>query len=604
MNFAKRALLAAAAVWLSCTALAATIDYTYDSLGRLQQVKTSDGRQTVYTLDPAGNRVSVEDAVAPGTPPSITVPLSSSTGSYSVSWGVSTGTVSVYELYESPNASFSSSTRVFVGVGTSASFSGKGNGTFYYQVRACKDSACSDYRNGANPIVVSIPIPPPPTNATASQIADCAWRASWSASSGATFYNVGDTTGVEQQTTALSINITCPVGNPNAKKPKWVQACSAGGCSSKVDFFATPPGAPSSISVPSSSSTGSYTITWGAASGTVTAYELYESTSSAFTSSTLVYSGTATSYGFSGKGEGTYYYRVRACNGSACSGVTTGANGIVVAFVPAMPGAPSSISVPSSSLNGSYTISWGTASGAVTAYELYESRDSFSSQTLVYSGASTAVGLSGRVTGTYYYRVRACNGALCSGYTTGSNSLLVKLPPSTPASITVPSVSTAGLFEITWGAADGIVEWYELYQATNSAFSGESLVFTGGQLFYDSPQAWPDGSVFYYRVRACNTTGCSSLLAGSNPVVVAYPPPPPPAPTGLVSRQVADCAWTASWNASPGATRYHFGTTNGTETDTTNLSITISCPRGQPNSNKPKWVQACSANGCSSKANF
>lgn len=44
----------------------------------------------------------------------------------------------------------------------------------------------------------------------------------------------------------------------------------------------TEAGVPSSISVPMSGTTATYTVSWGSATGTVTAYELYEATNSSF----------------------------------------------------------------------------------------------------------------------------------------------------------------------------------------------------------------------------------------------------------------------------------------------------------------------------------
>src|SRR5690606_11151860 len=99
-----------------------------------------------------------------------------------------------------------------------------------------------------------------------------------------------------------------------------------------IDFLDVP-GQPSTISVPASSSTGSYTISWSATAG-ATGYELYEATNSSFTGEVLAYSGGATSNAFSGKGNGTYYYRVKACNAAGCSAPRAGGNGIVVAITP------------------------------------------------------------------------------------------------------------------------------------------------------------------------------------------------------------------------------------------------------------------------------
>jgi hypothetical protein len=152
--------------------------------------------------------------------------------------------------------------------------------------------------------------------------------------------------------------------------------------------------APGSISVPASSLTGSYNITWTAAGATVATYELWESTSSSFATQTRVYTGTGLSLGITGKGNGTFYYRVRGCNGSACTPYRPGGNGVVVT-VP--PGAPASITVPSTNTSGSYSISWGAATGTLTAYKLEESTTSnFAAVTEIYSGTALTFGITGK----------------------------------------------------------------------------------------------------------------------------------------------------------------------------------------------------------------
>jgi YD repeat-containing protein len=172
-----------------------------------------------------------------------------------------------------------------------------------------------------------------------------------------------------------------------------------------------PPGIPASITVPSSSSTGSYTVSWGAASGTLTAYALYEATNSGFSGETLAYSGTALSLAISGKSNGTYYYRVRACNGSLCSGYRVAGNATTVSLAP--PAAPSNISGPSTNTTGNYSISWSAVTGA-SRYELWE-RVGASAFTKVYDGPNTARSFSNKPSGEYRYKAKACNAVGCSG---------------------------------------------------------------------------------------------------------------------------------------------------------------------------------------------
>lgn len=121
----------------------------------------------------------------------------------------------------------------------------------------------------------------------------------------------------------------------------------------------------------------------------------------------------------------------------------TNSDSVIVTVVPTIPGAPSHINVPANSDNlGRYTVSWGSAPGSVTRYELYEAKQagassctksgctwppvSFANEVLRYSGTELYVALSimnSTNNGLYYYRVRACNSAGCSGYRTSENGV-------------------------------------------------------------------------------------------------------------------------------------------------------------------------------------
>nr|QNO54848.1 hypothetical protein PAHOCELH_00009 [Methanosarcinales archaeon ANME-1 ERB7] len=66
--------------------------------------------------------------------------------------------------------------------------------------------------------------------------------------------------------------------------------------------------------------------------------------------------------------------------------------------------------------DGSYTVSWSSVSGA-TSYTLEEDTSiSFSSPTVVHSGAGTSKYITGKSGGTYYYHVKVCNACGCSGW--------------------------------------------------------------------------------------------------------------------------------------------------------------------------------------------
>lgn len=142
------------------TAPAATASYEYDALGRLTRIVISDGKRVSYRLDAAGNRTQLVSGTLPGVPSSITVPSGSTTGSYAISWGPATGTVSAYSLYEATNTGFAGQQLVYTGAALNTTLAGRGNGTYYYRVRACFVDECSGYRTGSTGVTVAIAAPP------------------------------------------------------------------------------------------------------------------------------------------------------------------------------------------------------------------------------------------------------------------------------------------------------------------------------------------------------------------------------------------------------------------------------------------------------------
>lgn len=83
------------------------------------------------------------------------------------------------------------------------------------------------------------------------------------------------------------------------------------------------PGVPSNLSVPSTSTSGSYTITWSLRSGTagLTEVFIYESTDGQNYTIVGLVDHPTTSYSIKGRASGNYFYNLNACN-SRCGGST------------------------------------------------------------------------------------------------------------------------------------------------------------------------------------------------------------------------------------------------------------------------------------------
>jgi hypothetical protein len=101
---------------------------------------------------------------------------------------------------------------------------------------------------------------------------------------------------------------------------------------------------------------------------------------------------------------------------------------------PPYPDTPVLNAINNGNNDGNYTVDWEPAYLANT-YDLQEDDNAaFSSPANRYSGTATFYAVSGRSPGTYYYRVRACNGYGCSAWSQPPRSTTV-LPPSCSLSI-------------------------------------------------------------------------------------------------------------------------------------------------------------------------
>ena len=161
------------------------------------------------------------------------------------------------------------------------------------------------------------------------------------------------------------------------------------------------------------------------------------------------------------------------------------------------------LSSPSSSSTGAFTVSWNSSSTA-TSYQLQEKKNS-GSWSIIHNSSVTSKGLSGKTNGTYYYRVRACNSSGCSAYSSQTTTLVV-FPPATPASIGAPSSINGGRpIPVNWSGSSTATS-YELRMKVNNG--GWSTIYNGGNLNY-TKRGVLSGIRAYFRVRACNSVGCS-----------------------------------------------------------------------------------------------
>jgi hypothetical protein len=160
----------------------------------------------------------------------------------------------------------------------------------------------------------------------------------------------------------------------------------------------------------------------------------------------------------SGKANGSYRYRGRSCH-LGCSAYSA----TVTVTVSLMPTGVPVLSGPSFNTNGNYTLNW-TSVSLATRYELDGQVNGG-----IWSQVQNTVAVNGDVvgngTGTYGYRVRACNSAGCAAWSETA-TVSVQLPPDSPPTLDVPAQGFSGAYTVTWGTSAGATD-YALEESAN-----------------------------------------------------------------------------------------------------------------------------------------
>ncbi|BFI96576.1 MAG: hypothetical protein RSP_20860 [Rhodanobacter sp.] len=418
---------------------------SYDELGRPYLQQGSHGQSVAYTYDGNSNVLSTTNAMGhvasfsydalnrvikttesggaspamPNAAPSLSAPTSNNSGSYTVSWTGVSGATS-YTLQQQINGGAWQT--VESTASTTWSAVGKSNGTYGYRVQVCNSSGCGPWSSVATVTVALAPTSAPSVSVPANSSTG-AYTVSWSTVDTAASYALqeqvnGGSWSTLQSSASTSLNLS---GKGSGTYGYRVQACNANGCgpwsgTGAITILLPPQSAPS-VSLPSSSSNGAYTLSWSAVSGAAS-YAVQEQINGG--GWTTVQSSGATSWSTSGRANASYGYQVQACNASGCGPWSSTAS-ITVMVIPAAP----SLSVPASNGSGAYTVTW-TGMAYATNYTLQEQVNGGGWAT-VYSGAGGSWSTSGRAASTYGYRAQACNTYGCSGWS-GTKTVTVSIP--------------------------------------------------------------------------------------------------------------------------------------------------------------------------------
>jgi YD repeat-containing protein len=510
------------------TSIAGTGSYVYDAQGRRVKKTSSSGAVTysayandgtlLWQFDPVTNNgidfvylsgklvAQTTNLAVPAFAPSISPPSSAQVNvSYSLSWTSIAGATSYTLQEQSDGVAFHD---VSSGAPRNASLVKSTAGVYGYRVAACNASGCGPWSVTTNLNILPAPTAPAqPGTIGAVLAADLSnITVSWLATGNTTSYQAqSKVNGAGWVDAYAGPAVTFALNMPaDGSYVFQVRSCNAAGCSlwtgpTSPVVVARLPTAPGSISVPATSN-GPIPVTWSAS-----VYQTYYALDVSFNGGafTNAYAGGATSATYAAPASGTYTFKARGCNANGCGTYGPAATSVVTLAPTQAP----SISGPGSSTNGCYTINWGGIPAA-TSYVMQEQSNGGSWVTIGNNG-SGSLGICGKTTGTYGYRVQGCNAGGCGPWS-GTATVAVTLAPTTPTGIT--HVVTGGTFNpvihLSWAAVSGAT-WYEVEETLpmhvpDTMWSGADTSMS--QLMQVS------GTVTF-RIRACNAVGCSAYSA-------------------------------------------------------------------------------------------
>jgi len=497
------------------------------------------------------------DPVAPIVPGGLAA-IAISSSQINVSWVDNSGNETGFEVDRATDVAGPWSQIAAPGVGAS-SYSDNGLSpsiTYYYRVRATNaagDSPDSDIASATTGATA----PTAPSSLVASVVSANQIDLSWvDASQNETGFEIDRATnaaGPWSQIAAPAAGVTTYTDNGlNAATTYYyrVRAANAAGDSpnsntANATTAATAPGAPSDLAA-SVVSASQINLAWADNSNNETGFEV-DRAASASGPWTMVATRAAGTTSFSDIGLNaatTYYYRVRATNGSGDSPNSNTANATTQQTPPTAPNSLTASAASASQIN----LSWTDNSNNETGFEI----DRATSATGPWSQiASTAAGTTVfsdnglAAASTYYYRARATNVAGDSPHSNSANATTAQAVPTTPGSLSASAVSPSQIY-LSWTDTSNSETGFEIDRATSAAGPWSQIATISANVTLFADNGLNASSTYYYRVRAANAAGDSphSNTASATTVTAQTTPA---APSSLVASAVSASQINLSW---------------------------------------------------------
>jgi len=205
-----------------------------------------------------------------------------------------------------------------------------------------------------------------------------------------------------------------------------------------------------------------------------------------------------------------YFYRVRACNPSAC-GVLSAAN---TGFSSTAPGKPTTVRATDGTYTDKVRVTFDTVAGA-TVYRVFRclSTGQTCGTPIGYPKAGVFDDTKGNPGTVYYYRVRACTSTAC-GLFSAANTGFRKTELTKPTGVRASDGAYPLRVRVTWNKVTGATVYRVFRCETTGPSCGSPVAFQKVPVFDDFKGK--SGVVYYYRVRACTKTTCGKFSAANS----------------------------------------------------------------------------------------
>jgi len=423
--------------------------------------------------------------------------------------------------------------------------------TYYYVVSAVGGSG--EGANSAEASATTAPAAPTGLTATAG---NAQVSLAWSASAGASSYKVFRATSPGSYSSPLvsSITTTSYTDSTAVNGTTYyyvVRAANAAGDSaSSNEVSATPINSPPSVSITNPANNASFTapatITIDAAAsdgdGTVGKVEFFQGLAKLGEDTSAPYS-----YTWSDAAVGNYTLTAKATDNG---GATTTSSAVSITVIQSPPSAPTGLTATAAS-SSQINLNWTDNSNDETGFKIERKQgagSSYAEVTTVGANVTTYndTGLSAATQ--YYYRVRAHNAGVHSGYSNEANATTNDTAPAAPSGLTAAAASSSQV-NLSWIDNSTNETGFKIERKTDAAGTYAQVGTVGAGVTTYSDMGLIAATQYYYRVRAHNAVGDSAYSDEANATTNGTPPAAPTGLTATPSGTQVTLAWAASTNA-------------------------------------------------------